>query len=94
MGLIIVDGISANLLMSKKDDVMRLTELSEEIRRSRGRRAREIEYERDWREDWHRHQQPQHHHHSRPRRSDGRWEEDRVTEIVYDSYNGPERRYR
>jgi len=65
------------------EDVLRLVNLSDRIRAARKERAREIAYERDWREDWdHRN----HHHHHRHRYSVD-YEDERVVEreVHYES---------
>ena len=50
--------------MFPQDDVLRLTELSETIRCARKERVRDIQRERDWRDEW---EQPfRRHHHDRP----------------------------
>lgn len=66
------------------DDVLRLTELTERIRRARKDRVREIEWERDI--DWDRHRH-RHHHHNHGRRPSGGWDDEHITEreFVYDS---------
>jgi len=63
----------------KYDDVLQLVELSDEIRRFRKDRVREIQYERDWRDEWDR----RHRHRHRPEP----WDSERVREreVVYDS---------
>ncbi|PHH80407.1 hypothetical protein CDD83_3763 [Cordyceps sp. RAO-2017] len=70
------------------DDVLRLTELSDEIRRVRKERVREIQFERDWRDEWERpfrRHLPDHHDHWRSSRDE--WDDERVREreVVYDS---------
>jgi hypothetical protein len=64
------------------DDVLRLTELTERIRRVRKDRVREIEWERDI--DWDRHR---HRHHHQGRGHSNGWDDEHVTEreFVYDS---------
>lgn len=54
-------------------------ELSDEIRRFRKERVREIQYERDWRDEWDRR------HRQRPRPD--HWDNERVREreVIYDS---------
>lgn len=64
-----------------QEEVLRLVELSDEIRRFRKERVREIRWESDWRDDWERR-----HRHQLPQRSevwdDERWKE---REVIYDS---------
>lgn len=67
-------------LIFPQDDVLQLVEMSDDIKRYRKDRVREIQWERDWRDDWdrrHRH----HHHHHHP------WDDERVREreVIYDS---------
>jgi hypothetical protein len=74
-----------------QEDVLRLVQLSDRIRAARKERAREIAYERDWREDYnHR----DHHHHHRHRYSVD-YEDERVVEreVHYESRH-PGRGYR
>ncbi|KJK93653.1 hypothetical protein H633G_02493, partial [Metarhizium anisopliae BRIP 53284] len=68
------------------DEVFQLTQLTERIRRHR-RHHREVEWERDYRDDWH-HRYRRHH---RPRHE---WDDERVREreVVYES-RGPARGY-
>lgn len=63
------------------DDVLQLTELSNDIKRYRKDRVREIEWERDVTEDWERRRHRHHHHHG-----PGPWDEERVVEreVIYD----------
>lgn len=71
---------------------MRLVELSDRIRAARKERAREIQWEREWRDDWgHR----DHHHHHKHRYSVDRVDDERIVEreIIYDSRH-PGRGYR
>lgn len=71
-----------------------MTELSTDIRRSRKERVRDIQWERefrdDFRDDWGR-RHHHHHHHDRPSR---KWDDERVREreVIYDS-RGPARGY-
>ena len=67
-----------------------MTDLSDEIRRFRKDRLRDIDWERDH-ERRHRH----HHHHHLPRRLPGPWDDERITEreVIYDSH-GPVREVR
>ncbi|KAK3330579.1 hypothetical protein B0H66DRAFT_68374 [Apodospora peruviana] len=78
------------------DDVLQLVQLSEDIRRARKERAREIQWEREWREEWDRdrYHNHHHHHHSKHRHSVDRYEDERITEteVVYDTR--PSRTYR
>lgn len=74
------------------DDVVRLVDHSERIRAARKDRAREIQWEREWRDDWdHRN----HHHHHKHRISVDRLDDERIVEreVVYDSRH-PGRGYR
>ena len=70
---------------------MHLTNISEEIRRARKDRLREIQYERDHRDDF---DLRFHHHHHHNRGPPRRWEDEHVREreIIYDSH-GPVRGY-
>ena len=65
--------------------MLRLTELTERIRRARKDRVREIEWERDIDWDRHRHRHSHHHHHGRQPSSG--WDDEHVTEreFIYDS---------
>ncbi|KEY65733.1 hypothetical protein S7711_05563 [Stachybotrys chartarum IBT 7711] len=65
------------------EEVLKLTELSDRIRRSRKDHVREIEWERDYREDWERRR----HHHSHHRQPSLKWDDERVREreVIYDS---------
>ena len=69
---------------------MQLTQLSEDIRRARKDRVRELQYERGMRE---RFERPRPRRRSRPR-SGGDWDNERVVEreVIYDSH-GPVRGY-
>ncbi|KAK3902298.1 hypothetical protein C8A05DRAFT_34023, partial [Staphylotrichum tortipilum] len=59
------------------EDVLRLVNLSDRIRAARRERARDIAYEREWRDDWdHR----GHHHHHRHRYEVDLVDDDRVVE--------------
>lgn len=60
----------------KYDDVLRLVDVSDEIRRSRKQRARELEYEREYQFDYERDS----HRHSHPR-----WDEVTERETFYDT---------
>ncbi|UZP45987.1 hypothetical protein NXS19_013799 [Fusarium pseudograminearum] len=60
----------------KYDDVLRLVDISDEIRRSRKQRARELEYEREYQFDYER---------DRTRHSHPRWDEVTERETFYDS---------
>ncbi|KAM5348788.1 hypothetical protein ACJ41O_008611 [Fusarium nematophilum] len=60
----------------KYDDVLHLVDISDEIRRARKQRARELEWEREYQEDWER---TRHRHHG------PRWDEITEREVVYDS---------
>ncbi|KAH6628334.1 hypothetical protein F5144DRAFT_493425 [Chaetomium tenue] len=73
------------------EDVLRLVQLSDRIRAARKERAREIAYERDWREDY---EHRDHHHHHRHRYSVD-YEDERVVEreVHYESRH-PGRGYR
>ncbi|KAL0937746.1 conserved glutamic acid rich protein [Colletotrichum truncatum] len=66
----------------KYDDVLELVQVSDEIRRFRKERVREIEYEKEWRDDWDR-RHGHHHHHRLP----SKYDDERVyeREVVYDS---------
>jgi hypothetical protein len=74
-----------------QDEVFHLTQLTDRIRRHR-RRCREIEWERDQRDDWH--HRPRNHHHRPHHTHDIRWDDERVREreVIYDS-RGPARVY-
>ncbi|CAM1506369.1 Fc.00g060100.m01.CDS01 [Cosmosporella sp. VM-42] len=69
----------------KYDDVLHLVDISDEIRRARKHRAREIEYEREYRDDWER---SRHRHHG----GAPKWDEVVEREVVYDS-SRPSRGY-
>ncbi|KAK4181384.1 hypothetical protein QBC36DRAFT_97224 [Triangularia setosa] len=74
------------------EEVVRLVNLSDRIRQSRKDRAREIQYEREWRDEW----DQRHHHHSHSHSSSRhRHDDERVVEreIIYDSHRHP-RQYR
>ncbi|AEO54680.1 hypothetical protein MYCTH_2076744 [Thermothelomyces thermophilus ATCC 42464] len=73
------------------EDVVRLVNLSDRIRAARKERAREIAYEREWRDDW----DHRNHHHHRRRRYSVDYEDDRVVEreITYETRH-PGRGYR
>lgn len=77
--------VDCELTIPLQDDVLRLTELSAEIRCSRRDRVREIEFERDFRDDY-RYDFDRRHHLRRPR-----WDDERVREheFIYDSRTGP-----
>ncbi|KAI5467794.1 hypothetical protein BGZ63DRAFT_36455 [Mariannaea sp. PMI_226] len=62
------------------DDVLQLVDISDEIRRARKHRARELEWERDYQEDWER---------SRHRSWGPRWEEVVERDLVYDGRAPP-----
>lgn len=67
----------------KYDDVLQLVELTEDIKRFRKDRVREIAWERDWKDDWdRRHRHPHHHHHHHHP-----WDNERVREreVIYDN---------
>ncbi|KAM7205331.1 hypothetical protein V8F33_001162 [Rhypophila sp. PSN 637] len=72
------------------DDVLQLVQMSDSIRRARKERAREIQWEREWREEWERSRHQHHHHHShsrsKHRHPDDRYDDEHVveTEVVYD----------
>lgn len=70
--------------------MLRLTELSADIRRSRKNRVRELEWEREFRDDY-RHDWDRRQHQSR---RPPRWDNERVREheVIYDS-RGPARGY-
>ncbi|EEU41032.1 uncharacterized protein NECHADRAFT_99337 [Fusarium vanettenii 77-13-4] len=59
-----------------QDDVLHLVDISDEIRRARKQRARELEWEREYEEDWER---TRHRHHG------PRWDEITEREMVFDS---------
>jgi hypothetical protein len=61
-----------------QDDVLRLVDISDEIRRSRKQRARELEYEREFQFDYERDRHR--HSHSHPR-----WDDVTERETFYDS---------
>ncbi|CAH0040194.1 unnamed protein product [Clonostachys solani] len=67
----------------KYDDVLQLTELTEDIRRHREDRVRELEWERDSRRQHH-HQHHAHHYHTHPYEQ---WDEEHVREreIIYEN---------
>ncbi|KAH7316619.1 hypothetical protein B0I35DRAFT_479450 [Stachybotrys elegans] len=69
----------------RQEEVMRLTDLTSRIRRSRKDVVREVEWERDYREERDRHRHRHHHH-----RPSWRYDDDvvREREIVYDSRDG------
>lgn len=71
------------------EDVVRLINLSDRIRQNRKDRAREIQWEREYRDEWeHRH----HHHHSHSHStSRHRHDDERVVEreIIYDTHRHP-----
>ncbi|KAK4239171.1 hypothetical protein C8A03DRAFT_43189 [Achaetomium macrosporum] len=73
------------------EDVLRLVQLSDRIRAARKERAREIAWEREWRDDW---EHRNHHHHRRSRYSVD-YDDERVVEreIIYDSRH-PGKSYR
>lgn len=64
--------------------MLRLVELSEDIRRYRKDRVREIQWERDVTEDWERRRHRHHHHHHHP--PPPGWDNERVVEreVIYD----------
>ena len=62
-----------------QDDVLRLVDISDEIRRSRKQRARELEYEREYQLDYERDRTTRSHHHH------PRWDEVTERETFYDS---------
>lgn len=87
------------------EDVVELVNISDEIRREKRRRAREMEWEREYRDSWNRHNSHLHLHHSHsqsdsgtPARSSRRslaWDkadDERIVEreIIYDR---PPRKY-
>ncbi|KAF7550480.1 hypothetical protein G7046_g7998 [Stylonectria norvegica] len=61
------------------DDVLHLVDVSDEIRRARKQRTREIEYERDYSQDWERSRDRNYGHPSR------KWDEVVERELLYDS---------
>ncbi|KAK5991114.1 hypothetical protein PT974_09392 [Cladobotryum mycophilum] len=77
------------------DDVLQLTELSDEIRRSKRQRAREVRYEREYWDETDRREpdrrEPDRRHYDLPRRQQQhRWDEGgrervRETEVIYDN---------
>jgi len=75
------------------EDVVRLCQVSDRIRQSRKDRAREIEWERTWRDDFDRHHHSHYHGHSGSR---SRYDDERVVEreIVYDSHRHGPKSYR
>ncbi|KAL3303898.1 conserved glutamic acid rich protein [Colletotrichum asianum] len=74
----------------KYDDVLELVKVSDEIRQFRKHRVREIEYEKEWRDDWDR-RHGHHHHHRLP----SKYDDERVyeREVVYDSARERPRRW-
>ncbi|KAK3987421.1 hypothetical protein QBC44DRAFT_119466 [Cladorrhinum sp. PSN332] len=75
------------------EDVVRLCQVSDRIRLSRKDRAREIEWEQSWRDEWNR----GHHHHAHYQSgSRSRYDDERVVEreIVYDSHHHRPKNYR
>ncbi|KAF4964538.1 hypothetical protein FZEAL_10857, partial [Fusarium zealandicum] len=62
----------------KYDDVLRLVDISDEIRRARKQRARELEYEREYQEDYERTRHRDRHH-------GPRWDEVTEREMIYDT---------
>jgi hypothetical protein len=83
--------------LNLQEDVLQLTEMSEDIRRARKDRLREIKWERDVRDDWDRRRpavmapmRREREYYRRP----GGWDEERVKEreVIYDS-RGPARGY-
>lgn len=69
-------------------------QLSDRIRAARRERARELAYDREWRDDWD-HQHRGHHHHHRHRYSVDFVDDERVVEreVVFDSRH-PSKGYR
>ncbi|TDZ15053.1 hypothetical protein Cob_v012031 [Colletotrichum orbiculare MAFF 240422] len=69
----------------KYDDVLELVQVSDEIRRFRKERVREIQYEKEYRDGWERRHQANHHHHHH--RAPSKYDDERVyeREVVYDS---------
>ncbi|TDZ28795.1 hypothetical protein C8035_v008066 [Colletotrichum spinosum] len=69
----------------KYDDVLELVQVSDEIRRFRKERVREIQFEKEYRDGWERRHQANHyqHHHRAP----SKYDDERVyeREVVYDS---------
>lgn len=67
------------------EDVLRLTELSDSIRRARKERVREIQWERDWRDERERPHRRHHYDHDHWRWEE--WDDERVREreVVYDN---------
>jgi hypothetical protein len=84
-------GIYTNMSRKSQEDVVALMERSDRIRAARKERAREIAYEREWRDDW---EHRNHHHHHRHKYSVD-YEDDRVVEreVHYESRH-PGRGYR
>lgn len=74
------------LTNQKQEDVLRLIQLSERIRAARKERAREIAWEREYRDEWE--HRGHHHHHKHRYQVD--YDDERVVEreIVYDSRHG------
>lgn len=73
------------------EDVVRLINLSDRIRQNRKDRAREIQWEREWRDEWeHRHHHSHSHSHSHSS-SRHHHDDERVVEreITYDSHRHP-----
>lgn len=62
------------------DDVLHLVDISDEIRRARKQRTRELEWEREYQEDWER---------SRHRHPGSRWDEIVERDLVYEGRPPP-----
>lgn len=71
------------MLIALQDDVLQLTELTEDIRRHREDRVRELEWDRESRRQHH-HQHHAHHYHTHPYEQ---WDEEHVREreIIYEN---------
>lgn len=68
------------------EDVLQLVQMSDNIRRRRKDRVREIQWEREYRDEWER-ERHHHHHHSHSRHRRPKWDEDeRIVEreVIYD----------
>jgi hypothetical protein len=72
--------------------VLDLVKLSDRIRRARKDRLRELEWQRDYRDDW---EADYHRHTHRHRGGGGGYEDERIreTEVIYDSGGRPPRGY-